>query len=154
MRVGNVSTQKEKTRKDARVPRSPEDAWRPESACAASSKGTDTPCALNAQPPMLPRVRRLPAVRFRELRGKVVYPELTLRYGPNALGKSRHAVVIGIKVDKRSSHRHRIKRSILEAVRHLQGGIDCVWIVAPAAKTVSSHNLQALVEEVWMRRAR
>jgi ribonuclease P protein component len=89
---------------------------------------------------MLPKKLRLPA---RSPRGgawttKKPSPFFTIRTRPNQLGHPRIAVAVGLKVDKRATRRHLIKRRVVAMLREWEkGNRDIIVSVMPPAAELS-----------------
>jgi ribonuclease P protein component len=84
---------------------------------------------------MLPTPNRLPHEAFRRVfqTGKrTLCDELQIIFLPNSLQVSRFGIQVGVNIDKRATHRNRMKRLIREAVRELlpdmKNGFDFIII--------------------------
>jgi ribonuclease P protein component len=75
---------------------------------------------------MLRRSWRVPADMLKDARGfaRRSSPFFTVRMRPNGLSHPRFAVVLGIRVDRRATSRHSLKRRILAHLRRAGAGPD------------------------------
>jgi ribonuclease P protein component len=72
---------------------------------------------------MFARRYRLPAhIRF-PYRNTIVTADYLIKLAPNDLPYSRFGFIIGKALDKRSTHRNRIKRQLRSCIEELQSGI-------------------------------
>lgn len=86
---------------------------------------------------MLAKRLRLPAEELEDTRSwaKNSSSFFIARKRPRRLLYARFAVIVGIKVDKRSSMRHLLKRRVAtELYKHREGAHDIIVSVLPAAR--------------------
>ena len=82
---------------------------------------------------------RLPAATLNDTRGFVrrASPLFIVRSRANGLGHPRFSVIVSIKVDRRSTERHRLKRRVSGYLRLKQRTGDFIITVLPPAKSLS-----------------
>ncbi|SRR6266481_3171216 len=96
---------------------------------------------------MFPRKNRLPITTFPKKGPKISSASFFLRWEKNNLGTNRFGIIIGIVVDKRSSHRHKLRRSIEERLRRTPDmGMDVLCIVLPAAAKMSQKDISIEID--------
>lgn len=88
---------------------------------------------------MVARRSRLPASTLKDTRGfdKRSSRFFIVRFRQNQLDRPRFAVIVGVKVDRSSVGRHRLKRRTSESLRLVSGGWDFAITILPPAKDLS-----------------
>ena len=101
---------------------------------------------------MLARRSRVPAERLKDRRGfaKASSPFFVVRYGKNDLPRSRLAVTVGTKVDRRSAERHKLKRRIAGYItkKARRPAQDVVITVLPPAAKLPRHEFYKELSKV------
>lgn len=101
---------------------------------------------------MLSRKQRVPREVFSS-RGQtkmVATRHLSVRLKKNTEGFNRFAVVIGTKVDKRSTRRNLLKRRIFGRVKEWQNfSSDIIIHIIPAARDISSTELKKEIDMLY-----
>lgn len=85
---------------------------------------------------------RKPAIRF-------ATPRFFARVKPNTEGHNRFAVVVGTKVDKRSTKRNFIKRAVLGCAKEWPSlSSDIIIHITPAARDIPLLKLKEEIDEL------
>jgi len=90
---------------------------------------------------MISRRLRVPTGEFHKQKRLLSTPEMAIKYGPNTVSHNRFAVIVSAKVDKRSSQRNNLRRTIYEGVIEWPNRkADFVIIVLPGIKKRTEKN--------------
>ena len=106
---------------------------------------------------MLPRKRRLPRESIRSLQkrkasGTVRGQDFLARFADNGGKTNRYAVTVGVKVDKRSTKRHFLRRRVESRMLGWRdGGQDVLVSVLPSAAKLPFSELGKELSEIGNR---
>lgn len=107
---------------------------------------------------MLKKIRRVPAKRISGLiksGRRFFHPLASLFFAENNLAFSRFAVIVPVRLSKKSSKRNPLRRKTYEIIRKNYGdfkpGFDCILIFKPGSLEFSSKQIQEIVLPLFVK---